>query len=44
MELVYVPYVPDRNEALLLQNRNILARQMEFLNDYLPKHSRLRLS
>lgn len=44
MELLYVPYVPDRNEALLLQNRNILARQMEFLNDYLPKHSRLRLS
>lgn len=44
MQLVYVPYVPDRNEALLLQNRNILAAQMEFLNDYLPKHSRLRLS
>ncbi len=44
MQLVYVPYVPDRNEALLLQNRSILVSQMEFLNDYLPTHSRLRLS
>ena len=44
MQLLYVPYVPDTNEALLLQNRNILAVQMEFLNDYLPRHSRLRLS
>lgn len=44
MQLLYVPYVPDRNEALLLQNRNILAEQMAFLNDYLPRHSRLRLS
>jgi 5-methylcytosine-specific restriction endonuclease McrA len=44
MQLLYVPYVPDRNEALLLQNRNILSEQMAFLNDYLPRHSRLRLS
>lgn len=31
MELLYVPYVPDRNEYLILQNRNILADQMSFL-------------
>lgn len=42
MELVYVPYVPDRAEGLILQNRSILADQMDFLRDFLPKHSRLR--
>jgi len=42
MELLYVPYVPDRAEALILSNRNILADQMEFLVSHLPKHSRMR--
>ena len=42
MELLYVPYVPDRAEALVLQNRNILADQMQFLRDFLPKHSRVK--
>jgi 5-methylcytosine-specific restriction endonuclease McrA len=41
MELLYVPYVPDRAEALILANRNILADQHEFLVSHLPKHSRL---
>lgn len=41
MELLYIPYVPTRNEWLILQNRNILADQMEFLMKGVPKHSRL---
>jgi 5-methylcytosine-specific restriction endonuclease McrA len=41
MELLYVPYVPDKAEALILQNRNILADQMEFLLAYIPKASRV---
>jgi 5-methylcytosine-specific restriction endonuclease McrA len=42
MELLYVPYVPDTAEALVLQNRHILADQMQFLRDFLPKHSRVK--
>lgn len=42
LELLYVPYVPDKAEGLILQNRNILADQMSFLSDFLPKHSRVR--
>jgi 5-methylcytosine-specific restriction endonuclease McrA len=42
MELLYVPYVPDNAEALILQNKNILADQMKFLQEFLPKHSRVR--
>jgi len=41
-QLLYVPYVPDKAEGLILQNRNILADQMEFLVGFLPKHSRVR--
>lgn len=41
MKLLYVPYKPNRFEALILQNRNILADQMEFLLARVPKHSRL---
>ncbi len=44
MELLYVPYVPDRAEALIIENRNILADQMEFLMARLPKHSRMRVN
>jgi len=43
MTLLYLPYVPDRCEALILQNRNILADQMDFLMAHLPKHSRVRV-
>lgn len=41
LELLYVPYVPSREEALILRNRSILADQMDFLRGMLPKHSRL---
>lgn len=43
MTLLYVPYAPTHAEALLLQNRNILADQMEYLMAGIPKYSRLRL-
>lgn len=42
LQLLYVPYVPSREEALILRNRSILADQMEFLRTSLPAHSRLR--
>jgi hypothetical protein len=41
MELLYVPYVPNHWENMILQNRNILADQMEFLLAGVPKHSRI---
>lgn len=41
MELLFVPYTPSLHEGLLLQNRRILADQMEMLHAMLPKHSRL---
>lgn len=41
MELLYVPYVPNHYEHLLLQNRNILADQMEYLISGVPKNSRV---
>jgi 5-methylcytosine-specific restriction endonuclease McrA len=41
MELLYVPYVPNHFENLILQNRNILADQMEYLLSGVPKHSRI---
>lgn len=42
MDLLYVPYVPDKTEGLILQNRNILIDQMNFLVNFLPKHSRIK--
>lgn len=42
MDLLFVPYVPDKAEGLILQNRNILSDQMKFLMDFLPKHSRVK--
>ena len=41
MELLYAPYVPTHYEHLLLQNRTVLACQMEYLMTGLPKNSRL---
>ncbi|MGQ0502491.1 MAG: HNH endonuclease [Panacagrimonas sp.] len=41
MSMLYVPYVPSRQEGLILRNRRILADQMDFLCGLLPKHSRL---
>jgi len=40
MKLLYQPYAPSREEALILRNRNILADQMDFLQKFLPSHSR----
>lgn len=42
MELLYVPYVPDKAEGLILQNRGIMQDQMKFLMDFVPKHSRIK--
>ncbi len=41
MELCYIPYAPSRCEWLILQNRKVLADQMEFLMKQVPKVSRL---
>lgn len=41
MPLLFVPYVPNYAEALILRGRHILADQMEFLKAHLPAHSRL---
>lgn len=40
MDLIYIPYAPNRAEALILEGRNILACQMDYLKTFLPKHSR----
>ncbi len=40
-ELLFLPYVPNRAEYLILTNRKILADQMEFLMSKVPAHSRL---
>lgn len=40
-ELLYVPYIPDRTEHLILANRKILVDQMDFLLNHLPKNSRM---
>lgn len=44
MELLYVPYKPNRFEWLILSNRSILADQMEFLRERVSKNSRFRLN
>jgi hypothetical protein len=41
MSLLYLPYIPNRYEGLILRNRKILADQMEFLMAKVPKNSRL---
>lgn len=41
MHLLYVPYEPNHYENLILQNRRILADQMEYLMAGVPKHSRI---
>ncbi|MFM9967806.1 MAG: HNH endonuclease [Burkholderiales bacterium] len=42
MPLLFVPYTPNRHEHFILRNRHILADQMAFLLDRVPKTSRLR--
>jgi 5-methylcytosine-specific restriction endonuclease McrA len=45
MNLLYLPYVPDRYESFILSQgpRRILSDQMEFLLSKVPKTSRLKL-
>lgn len=42
MQLLYVPYEPNRAEYLILRNRKILADQMEFLLKRITYNSRVR--
>jgi len=42
MPLLYVPYVPNKHEGLILQGRRVLADQMDYLMAGVPAHSRLR--
>lgn len=44
IELLYVPYTPSLNEHLILQNRKILADQMDFLMKGVSGESRLRIN
>jgi len=41
MKLLYVPYAPNKAEALVLENRVILGCQMEYLKSFIPEHSRV---
>lgn len=43
MKLLYVPYAPSRQEALILSNRSILANQMDFLMAKVPHNSHLHV-
>lgn len=43
MELLFLPYIPNKAEWLILQNRDILADQMAFLMAQVPPDSRLHL-
>lgn len=41
MELLYVPYAPNWAEHLILEERNVLACQMDYLLSFIPDHSRI---
>jgi hypothetical protein len=41
MELLYLPYVPNLHEDMILRGRRIVVDQMEFLLACVPRHSRL---
>lgn len=40
-QLLYIPYIPNLFEKMILKNKKILADQMEFLIGRIPKHSRI---
>ena len=40
MMLIYTPYRPCRWEHFILENRNVIGDQMDYLKAKLPKHSR----
>jgi hypothetical protein len=41
MQMLYVPYTPSKHEKFLLEGKNILADQMDFLAARIPKTSKL---
>jgi 5-methylcytosine-specific restriction endonuclease McrA len=41
MNMLYLPYVPSHHENMILQNRNILQDQMEYLLSGVPSRSRI---
>jgi hypothetical protein len=41
MPLMYLPYIPNLHEDMILRGRRILSDQMEFLLASVPRHSRL---
>lgn len=41
MEMLYIPYTPNHAEALILENRNVLYSQMDYLKAYIPEQSRV---
>jgi len=41
MPLLYLPYIPNRAELMILAGRRILGDQTAFLLQQVPKHSRL---
>lgn len=41
MPLLYLPYAPSPYEYMIMQGRNVLADQMDFLMQNVPKSSRL---
>ncbi|MFN8850179.1 MAG: HNH endonuclease, partial [Inhella sp.] len=43
MGLLYLPYVPNLHEDMILRGRRILADQMEFLLASVPRSSRLHV-
>jgi hypothetical protein len=42
LEMLYIPYTPSRAEAMILENRRILADQMDYLLAQVPRRDRHR--
>lgn len=42
LEMRYIPYTPSRAEAMILENRRILADQMDYLMQQVPRRDRGR--
>jgi len=42
LEMFYIPYTPSRAEAMILENRRILADQMDYLMAQVPRRDRDR--
>jgi len=40
MPLLALPYIPNKAEAMILENRNILTDQMDFLRKHVPRERR----